>query len=261
MTKENLRPVVWEAVKTSEWENLTDLHAVIRQRAEEKNVPYEDDQELEGHANQLIWELMIRGILAPAGDATYLDFQVLRLSETGRAVLELESAVPDEDPGKYIERMIEQIGRPIDELLKTYVRESLVTLLAGYFVAATVMLSVASERLLDILIDEYAKAYQKKHGKDTFDTKIRRAGRSTKERFDTLRADLQKADLADEMAETVDMQLSGLYTLIRYARNDDGAPSGRATFDRDTAHAGLLLFPQYCKRVYDLVTYLQEGKL
>jgi hypothetical protein len=260
MTKENLRSVVWDAVKAGEWENLSDLHARIKERADERNIPFEDERELEAMANQLIWELMVRGVLTPGGDATYLDFQVLKLTESGMKILDIERHVPESDPGKFIERITEQVNRPIDEIVKIYLRESVLTLMTGYHVATTVMLSVASERLLDILIDEYSKASKKKTGKDTFGNKIKRAGRSTKERFDTLRTDLQKADLPPDMVETVDMQLSGLYTLIRYARNDEGAPSGRA-FDQDTAHAGLLLFPQYCVHVYGLINHLQQNGL
>ena len=259
MTKENLRSVLLEAVKNGDWENLPDLHAAIKTRADEQNIVFDEEHELETYANQLIWELMIRGILAPGGDATYLDFQGLRLTESGRKYLGVETDVPETDPGKYIERLIEQVGRSVDDLLKLYVQESLLTFLTGNFVSATVMLSVASERLLDLLIDEYARVSREKTGKEAFDAKIRRAGRSTKERFDALRADLQKADLPKEIVETVDMQLSGLYTLIRYARNDEGAPSGRA-FDKDTAHAGLLLFPQYCTRVYALISHLEDAE-
>lgn len=260
MTKENLRSVVWDAVRTDEWESLSDLHMRIKERAEEQNIPFEDERELEAVANQLIWELMVRGVLSPGGDATYLDFQVLKLTETGKKILKIERHIPETDPGKFIERITEQVNRPIDEIVKIYLRESVLTLMTGYHVATTVMLSVASERLLDILIDEYSKASERKTGKETFANKIRRAGRSTKERFDTLRTDLQKADLPPDMVETVDMQLSGLYTLIRYGRNDEGAPSGRA-FDQDTAHAGLLLFPQYCVHAYGLITHLQENGL
>ena len=157
MTKENLRSVLLEAVKNGDWENLPDLHAAIKTRADEQNIVFDEEHELETYANQLIWELMIRGILAPGGDATYLDFQGLRLTESGRKYLGVETDVPETDPGKYIERLIEQVGRSVDDLLKLYARESLVTFLAGNFVSATVMLSVASERLLDLLIDEYAR--------------------------------------------------------------------------------------------------------
>ena len=260
MTKENLRSVVSEAVKTDGWENLTDLHTIIKEQADEANIPFEDERDLETAANELIWELMVRGILTPGGDATYIDFQVLKLTESGRKFLEVETQVPESDPGKYVERLIEQVGGPIDEIVQMYVRESLVTFLTGSYIAATVLLSVASERLLDHLIEEFSKASEAKTGKPGFEAKVKRAGRSTKERFDTLRTDLQKAELPPAMAETVDMQLSGLYTLIRYARNDDGQPSGRE-FDRDTAHAGLLLFPQYCTRVFALINHLSEHGL
>jgi hypothetical protein len=61
------------------------------------------------------------------------------------------------------------------------------------------------------------------------------------------------------MGESLELQLSGLFTLIRYSRDAQGEPISR-TVDRDTAHASLLLFPQYCKWAYDLIGRLEKAE-
>ena len=140
----------------------------------------------------------------------------------------------------------------------TYVKESLLTFLAGRYLAATVMLGVASERCVDLLIDSYLNAIANATQRQAVERKVKRAGRSVKRRFDTLRGELIALALPSDLGDALDIQLSGVFTLIRYSRNDAGHPTGQA-IDRDVAHGNLLLFPQYCKRVYGLINYFQTN--
>jgi len=250
MNKENLRSVVWQALKRNHRNQFAGIHAAIKEVAAEHGITAEAE-EMELAANELLWEFLTAGILAPGGNANHFDFRLLQLTDYGLKRLDMEEQRPDNDPAGYLDRLGEQVGRPIDSVVKMYIRECLLTFFSGNYLAAMVMLSGASERCLDLLIDEYGKASEK-----AFEAKIKRAGRSARDRFETLRADLLRAEMPEEISDTLDIQLSGLFTLVRYARNDDGGPAGRV-FDRDTSHAGLLLFPQYCKRVYAVIDHLQ----
>jgi len=124
--------------------------------------------------------------------------------------------------------------------------------LGGHFLAAAAMLSVASERCVDLLITAYADAITDASRKANFEKKVRRAGRSVKRRFDALRNGLLALTLPSDLQDALDIQLSGIFTLIRYSRNDAGHPTG-SPVDRDRAHASFLIFRQYCKRVYALL--------
>ena len=130
------------------------------------------------------------------------------------------------------------------------------TFAAGRYFAATVVLGVASERCVDLLIEAYSNALPAGNQREQFQRKVKQAGRSVKRRFDILRDSLLNTDLPPNLGNALDIQLSGTFTVIRYSRNDAGHPTGLA-IDRDTAYGNLLLFPQYCKRVYGLIRHFQ----
>ena len=73
-----------------------------------------------------------------------------------------------------------------------------------------------------------------------------------------MRDELLALDLPVAPKDALDIQLSGVFTLIRYTRNDAGHPTERE-IGRDEAYGNLLLFPQYCKRVYDLIAHFQAS--
>ncbi len=109
-----------------------------------------------------------------------------------------------------------------------------------------------------MLIEAYTDAIADANKKSTFVKKVDQTGRSVKVRFDALRNDLLVLNLPTELKDALDIQISGIFTLIRYSRNDAGHPTGQAV-DRDMAHGNLLLFPQYCKRVYELIGYFNKN--
>jgi len=109
-----------------------------------------------------------------------------------------------------------------------------------------------------LLIEAYFNAIIDPNRKARFEKEVKRAGRSVKRRFDALRGELLALSLPPELKDALDIQLSGVFTLIRYSRNDAGHPTGQK-IDRDTAHGNLLLFPQCCKRVYDLIEHFQRN--
>jgi hypothetical protein len=69
---------------------------------------------------------------------------------------------------------------------------------------------------------------------------------------DQLAGDLNKEDVRAE--------LNGTFDLIRKTRNDAGHPTGR-TISREEAHNLLLLFPQYCRVVYETIDWLKGRSL
>jgi hypothetical protein len=212
-------------------------------------------------ANEVMWQLLVQGVIAPGLNSRDLNLPWFHITEYGKQCLEAGDFVP-QDPNGYLERLQHQVGEPLDDTVVTYVRESLLTFLGGHYLSATVMLGVASERCVDLLIESYSSAIVDASRKASFEKKIKSAGRSVKRRFDAIREELLRPTLTlpAELRDALDIQMSGIFTLIRYSRNDAGHPTGRI-IDRDTAHANLLLLPQYCKRIYGLMAYLQRNPL
>jgi len=251
MEKTDLRPLVLDVLRREQETQFVDVENKIIQIAPD----YHSADTLKLH--EIFWELLIQGILAPGFDSSNLDLPFIHVTEYGIKCLEANSILPH-DPDGYLKRLEDIIGQPLDITVLTYVREGLLTFLGGYYLAATVMLGVASERCIDLLIEAYSKAIANPSKKINFEKKINQAGRSVKNRFDTIRNELLPLNLRGHLMDALDIQLSGIFTLIRYSRNDAGHPTGQI-IDRDLAHGNFLLFPQYCKRVYDLIEYFRTN--
>jgi hypothetical protein len=249
MDKAQLRSPVLDVLQREPATQFNSVEIEVRNRL--PNRQFDDRLKL----HEILWELLIQGILAPGFNNSNLDLPFIHVTEYGMKCIESNTILPH-DPDGYLERLKRLVGQPLDDVVLNYVREGLLTFLGGHYFSATVMLGVASEQCIDLLIEAYANAIVDTTRKTTFVKKIEQAGRSVKNRFDKLRNELLALKLPPTLMDALDIQLSGIFTLIRYSRNDAGHPTGQAV-DRDMAHGNLLLFPQYCKRVYDLVAYFK----
>ena len=207
--------------------------------------------------HEIFWELLIQGILSPGYDNSNVNLPFIHVTNYGKKCIEANFILPH-DPDGYLTRLSNFVGQVIDDTIMIYLREGLLTFLGGYYLAATVMLGAASEQCIDLLVVAYSNAIAEPNHKLTFEKKISQAGRSVKNRFETIRSELLALSLPNHIKDALDIQLSGIFTLIRYSRNDAGHPTGRI-IDRDLAHANFLLFPQYCKRVYDLIEHFKTN--
>lgn len=249
MEKDRLRPLVLDVLRRESDTQFTSVEHEIRRIARD----YQSFDALKLH--EIFWELLIQGILAPGIDSSNLKLPFIHVTEYGKRCIEANSVLPH-DPDGYLKRFKTLIGQSLDDTVLMYVQEGLSTFLGGYYLAATVMLGVASEQCVDLLIEAYGNAIANSSQKVPFEKKMNQAGRSVKNRFDNLRNELLVLPLPSSLRDALDIQLSGIFTLIRYSRNDAGHPTGRIV-DRDMAHANFLLFPSYCKRVYDLIEYFK----
>ena len=248
MEKEQLRPLVLDVLRRQPQTQFVNVEDGIRSLV--PNHQFYDTLKL----RDIMWELLIQGIIAPGLDNSNLNLPFIHVTEYGVKCIEANTILPH-DPDGYLERLEQLVGQPLDDTVLRYTREGLLTFLGGHYFSATVMLGVASEQCIDLLIEAYTNAIADTRQKATFVKKVEQ-GRSVKNRFDKLRNELLTLKLPPTLMDALDIQLSGIFTLIRYSRNDAGHPTGRAV-DRDMAHGNLLLFPQYCKRVYDLIEYFK----
>ena len=246
MDKKLLRPLVLDVLHQKQETQFREVEDKITRTASDYN-PRDDTLKL----YDIFWELLIQGMIAPGFNSSNLELPFIHVTDYGKRCLESNSILPH-DPDGYLERLERIVGQPLDSTVLTYVQESLSTFLGGHYLASTVMLGVASEQCVDLLTEAYLNAIVNSSQKAVFEKKLKQAGRSVKSRFDSLREELLKIGLPGELKDALDIQLSGIFTLIRFSRNDAGHPTGR-TVDRDLAHGNLLLFPQYCKRVYELI--------
>jgi hypothetical protein len=252
MDMKQLRPIVFNMLLQKPETNFREVEDKIIHNISDY---YSRDDTLKLY--DIFWELLIQGMIAPGFNSSNLELPWIHVTEYGKRCLEKDSILPH-DPDGYVERLKHIVGQPLDSTVLTYVQESLSTFLGGYWLASTVMLGVASEQCVDLLTEAYLNAIVDPSHKGAFEKKLKQAGRSVKNRFDSLRDELLKLGLPSDLKDALDIQLSGIFTLIRFSRNDAGHPTGR-TVDRDLAHGNLLLFPQYCRRVYELIDHFKTN--
>lgn len=266
MDKEILRPLVFDVLRA---EPRTSIHSIVSRiprfayprnilpadgRAISKGSPhFQLTPQEEMVVREIIWDLLLQGMLTPGKNSSNPDFPPwCRVTDYGLKCLEEDRILPY-DPDGYLAHLCKEIPL-IDSVILMYVTESLHTFLNGNMLASTVMLGVASEKAFLLLLEALTNAFSDPNQKKDFEKEIRKAGFSIKRRFDVLRNKLNKLTLPPELADALDIQISGFFTTIRYSRNDAGHPTGRK-FNRDEVLGLLHLFPGYCKRVYGLIRY------
>ena len=204
--------------------------------------------------NEILWEFLVQGILAPGDDpGRDPDLPSFHVTEYGMRCLREREFCPY-DPQGYIDRLqgLAQ-GRGLDEIILVYVRESLTTFRMGCYFASAVMLGVAAEQCVDMLIAAYRNSVED----ETKRRKIEKiSDRPVSQRFEFIRRELPNTGLTRELKDALDIRLSGIFTLIRCARNEAGHPATEPV-DRNAAYINLQLFPKFCERVYQLLQHLR----
>ena len=190
---------------------------------------------------EVIWELLVQGVLAPGKNSLNLNLPFVHVTEYGARCLD-DGAIRAHDPEGYAAQ-IAAIGSAgngeVDRVLIESVREAQLCFLAGRFTAAIVMLARASE----VLLNRLARALDVAVTAPNID-------------LAPLVEKLATCDLPPEIAEQYQPQLAGLRSLLDLSRSDDGGPLV-ASVERDQVLGRLLLFPAQCRFVYDLVAHLE----
>jgi hypothetical protein len=159
------------------------------------------------------------------------------------------------DPDGYLKALRDIPG--VDDVILTYVTESLHTFRIGSLLSSTITLGCASEKALLLLIDAYGNALptggrQEKFRKNT-------EGFVIKRQFDEFSKMLEshlKGLLPGDLKENLDVALVAVFAMLRTNRNEAGHPTGKS-IRREEAYASLTVFPTYLKKVYELIGWLR----
>lgn len=232
MDKGELRRLVFEVLKRDPQTHLNAVEFQVRSIAQE----YERHDALLLH--EVIWELLVQGVLAPGKNSLNLNLPFLHVTDYGARCLE-SGEIMLHDPDGYM-RTLEAAVIPLDQTVRTYVRAAQDAFLAGNYIATMTLLAGAGERCIDLL-----KAA-------IFDD----ADETSSSWLPTLQriiARLGSMEIAADLGEEIELQLNGLRTLIGHTRDQDGSPRAVA-IDHETAYAALLLFPRELQAVNRLLS-------
>jgi len=203
---------------------------------------------------QVIWQLIIEGILVPGVSDLQPDLPFLTVTEYGKKCLE-EEFTPH-DPDGYLKYLKDQ-APSLDPIVEIYITEALQAYRMGLMLASTVMLGAASEKAFNILFDTYLSAIQDANRKSRLQSV---QDRFIKPKFEAFRRDFEtvKKSLPKELSENVELQLDAVFNLIRITRNDAGHPTG-TKITRGLAYSNLRIFVPYLKRIYDLTDHFSKN--
>lgn len=215
--------------------------------------------EYKDQIREIIWSLVIQGIVIPGASTNQPDLPFMQVSEWGKKCLELGEYLPH-DAGEYISRLRMEIPA-VDNGIILYLQESLIAFRSGAYLGSAVVTGVGAERTLFVLRDAVEAAISTPGLRQKFAEKTK--GKPTKQTFDEIWKKLDPVH--DALAtglnkEDVRAELSVTFDLIRKTRNDAGHPTGRRV-SREEAHNLLLLFPQYCLVAYDAMQWLAHNPL
>ncbi|HSH60959.1 MAG TPA: hypothetical protein VK988_15240 [Acidimicrobiales bacterium] len=203
---------------------------------------------------EALWGLVGEGLayLDPAGQSSGTDNWRWRLSGAGASVASAGAWEP-RDPEGYLRRL--RAYRPeIDPVAVGYVEEALRAFNARCYLATSVMLGVASERVVGGLARAVVEAVPNA-------TKLRAAVENPKvtqfSRFQELRKQLEpmRPELPDDLGDTLTMD--AVADLLRITRNEAGHPTGRQV-DEDTAYTHLQMAARYLQKITMLNAHFRD---
>ena len=245
MNKSDLRPLVFDILRKTPQTHFRAVENDVRSKSDD----YDRRDVL--MLNEVIWELLVQGILAPGKNSLNPDLPFVHVTEYGARCLE-DGAILAHDPDRYIDRLTEHIGEKVDPIVIESAREGLLSYLGGRYSAALVLLAHAGECVLADLAEALIRS-GKSAGRGT--KRLEASRRAPGRQSAAIRVALLGRRPPAEIASVAESQLSGLQAAIRLARSQDGSPRVPPV-DRDLTLAYFLLFLDQCRFVYHAIDWL-----
>jgi len=195
-------------------------------------------------AQEVFWQLVVEGILAPGMDSHNLGLPWFHVTSYGSEVLR-STEPPPHDPTGYLARLRERVSSP-DPTVISYLAESLETFRKGNLVASTVMLGIAAERAFLLLCDALAVALTNAAEKGAFTKLLDRF--PMKPKLDWVQNKVQQIQKQAPAGfpENATIMLIAIYDLMRCQRNELGHPRETPpNVHRADAFVNLQIFPRY----------------
>ena len=245
MEKESLRQVVLEALRSQPRTQFSGVKGRVR------NLVADYDTEYDLLLHEILWELLVQGVLAPGMNSSNLDFPYIHVTDYGMRLLESGGEAPSE-VDDYLEKLEADLPLPLDELARTYIQEARLANQAEANIAAMTMLGIATETLVDLVFLAMGSTLNDQEKRNSYFSYLAKIRSDLRKKFAFLRTELYSWDFSEEIRTGIDLHLSALYYLMRLTRNEVGMPEG-TPIDDETVKANFLLFPGACRWIYGIL--------
>jgi hypothetical protein len=208
----------------------------------------------------ILWELMIQGVIAPGLNVSNPNLPFFHITEYGKKVISEQKYMPH-DPTGYLDRFRAGLKDP-DSVVTIYLSESLECFARENMIASVVMLGIAAERVFLLLCNALLDSLSDPSEKTEFERILDR--RSMKPKMDWVLNKIQKLQQGSPrpLPDNVNIMLCAIYDFIRCQRNDLGHPQDSLpSVTREGAYVNLQVFPGYCEMADQVVNYLRTKRV
>jgi hypothetical protein len=207
------------------------------------------------HVREIIWNLIVEGVLTIGTNSSNTEWPWLKLTEYGHSMVNSEMPAPH-DPSGYLARLRNDIPN-IDPVIIIYLIETLKTYNINLVLSSSIMLGCASEKALSLLIDAFINSHTDPTRKKTVTEKFN--NKTIKRQFDEFIRSLTtiKDEIPKDIRDGLNNVLLGVFEMIRSYRNDAGHPTGK-TIIKEQVFANIQVFIPYLKKVYQLIEYFES---
>lgn len=183
----------------------------------------------------------------------------LRLTEKGKNVLKSDDDFNPYDPDGYIDRLKGRIP-DLDDVVLLYAKESLRSFNSDCYLAASVMLGVASERAFLLLAESFG-SWLPKNQSEKFLKIAQDSKQNFLAKFSEFRKRIEpcKPNIPAEYSDNMALMLDSVCDLIRVYRNESGHPTGKI-IDRGDAFITLQMFAIYLQKIFGLITFFRTSQ-
>jgi len=263
-TSEQIRSLLLQYLKSAMRNNrrfrpqmrelIQGLHHFVSRDGEVPGEPFaEADDKRVFH---VVWDLIFDRVLIPGLDDPNViaggEWPFLTVTEHGRRVIDEARPIPY-DPDGYLANLI-AVARGLHPTASHYVQEAVATFRARCYLASAVMLGAASERIFNDLAESIGRAIADPAKQTSFLDKALRGKMRDRVNAVTGWCRNNRGQLTGEWAgeERVEV-IERLAHFIRSRRNDAGHPQDPpAVPTHEETYAALVVFPDYCKWIYEL---------
>lgn len=211
-------------------------------------------------AQDILWELMIQGVVAPGLNINNPNLPFFRITEYGRRVVSEGKYLPH-DPTGYLDRFREEVTSP-DPVVMSYLSESLECFSRGNLLASVVMLGIASERMFLLLCEALLNWLSDSNEKNEFEEIINR--NAIKPKMDWVFSKIQNLQQVSPrpLPDNVNIMLGTIFDFIRCQRNNLGHPQDSPpNVSLEDAYVNLRVFPSYCRMANQIIDYFYNNRV
>ncbi len=199
---------------------------------------------------EVFWDLFHERIITLGLDSSNPQYPFFRVSSNGKKFFSENEPYFFHDVDSYKKLLLSQVPN-LDSVVLVYVHEAMQSYRSGCMLAASVMLGVATESVLNLLLDAVSASKDAQRYKSSISEK-KILTRLTKFHT-TFLSDPQPPTFLKEDFATL---FSAIVSVLRTFRNESGHPTGTIV-SREQVFANLHLFASYAKKTYQLMDYFR----